>query len=130
MPVAHSIPTLPDSRVDQPALLEAVVCAFWLTSSLGPPGPVIWACLRLLQAGSRPRVGKPLGHILLPGGPSRGHCRVLSHGQGAAGTGQEAAGCQPDPVGSSPGTASGWTCLVVLLWRVAQGARNRAAGGD
>lgn len=112
MPMACSISTLPGSGVDQPALLEAVVCAIWLTSS---PGPVSWGCLRLLQAGSKPGARKPLGHVLLPGGPSPGHRRGLSHGQGAAGTGQEAAGCQPDPVGSSPGTASGWTCLVVLL---------------
>lgn len=92
MPMAHSIPILPDSGVDQPAVLEAVVCAIWLTSFPGPPGPVSWGCLRL-PAGSKPRAGKPSGHILLPGGPSPGHCGGLSHGQGAAGTGQEAAGC-------------------------------------
>lgn len=40
MPVACSIPALPGSGVDWPALLEAVVCAFWLTFSLEPPGPV------------------------------------------------------------------------------------------
>lgn len=40
MPMACSIPILPGSGVDQPALLEAVVCAIWLTSSPGPQGPV------------------------------------------------------------------------------------------
>lgn len=130
MAVAHSIPSLPGLGVDQPALLEAVVCAIWLTSSPGPPGPISWGCLRLLWAGSKLRAGKPSGHILQPGGSSTRHRGGLSHRQGAAGTGQAAAGCKPDPVGSSPGTVSGWTCLVVLPWRVAQGARNRAAGGD
>lgn len=74
MPVACSIPTLPGSGVDQPALLEAVVCAFWLISPPGPPGSVSWGCLRLLQAGSKPGAGKPVGHVLLPRGPSPGHC--------------------------------------------------------
>lgn len=55
MPTARSIPALPGSGVDQPALLEAVVCAIWLTSSPGPPGPVSWGCLRLLQTGSKPQ---------------------------------------------------------------------------
>lgn len=56
MPMAHSIPILPDSGVDQPAVLEAVVCAIWLTSFPGPPVPVSWGCLRL-PAGSKPRAG-------------------------------------------------------------------------
>ena len=92
MPMARGIPTLPGPGGDQPALLEAVLCAIWLAS---PPGP---SWLRLLsspqgssQAGSEPWAGEPPGHSLLPRDSRIGApWGELSCRQGAAGTGQEA----------------------------------------
>lgn len=142
MPVACSIPTPPGPGRDQPELLEAVSCSIWLASPLGlsqPPGPAAWGCLALL--GLLPSRERTPGQGSFGGASSCLGIPTLEHQRGA----EPQAGCCRHRAGGRQ--AAGQILLARVRVqrvarpvrrcccgrqgrRVAQGARNRAAGGD